>query len=73
MTRTQLLPEIFKLHPDEQLMIVEAIRNHLSRSSLPISDSEFKAELERRVADADANPLDESPLDSVISRLRTKR
>lgn len=73
MTRTQLLPEIFKLNPDDQLLIAEAIRNHLAGARLPVSDLEFRADLDRRVADADANPFDESPLDEVISRLRAKR
>jgi putative addiction module component (TIGR02574 family) len=71
MTRTQLLPEIFKLQPGDQLMIAEAIRNHLAGARRPLSESEFKAELDRRVADADTNPADESPLEQVIRRLRT--
>jgi putative addiction module component (TIGR02574 family) len=73
MTQAQLLPEIFKLDPGDQLMIAEAIRNHLAGARAPITEIEFKSELDRRVADADTNPADESPLDEVIARLRTRR
>jgi putative addiction module component (TIGR02574 family) len=70
MTRSQLLPEIFKLHADDQLRIVEAIRNHLAGARALLNESEFKADLDHRVADADANPAAESPLHDVINRLR---
>jgi putative addiction module component (TIGR02574 family) len=73
MTRSQLLPEIFKLDPSDQLLVAEAIRNHLAGIRAPVDESEFRAELDRRVLDADANPLDESPLKDVISRLRMNK
>lgn len=59
MTLTQLLPEIFKLDPHDQLMIAEAIRERLEGKIPPIDEVEFRAELDRRAADADANPEDQ--------------
>ena len=73
MTQAQLLPEIFRLSTQDQVMIVEAIRNHLSGRVAPVDEEEFKGELERRVAHARANPGDESPLDEVMQRLRKGR
>jgi putative addiction module component (TIGR02574 family) len=73
MTRTQLLPEIFKLNADDQLLIAEAIRNHLAGALAPTDEAEFKRELDRRLDDADKNPADESPLADVLARLRNKR
>ena len=66
MTRSELLPEIFKLDPGDQFMIAEAIRNRL------VNEAEFKRELDRRVRDADARPEDQSPLDEVVRRLRNR-
>jgi len=73
MTRSQLLPEIFKLDPSDQLLLAEAIHNHLAGTRAPVDEAEFYAELDRGVADADANPGDQSPLEAVISRLKARR
>jgi putative addiction module component (TIGR02574 family) len=73
MTRTQLLPEIFKLNADDQLLIAEAIRNHLAGTIAPPDEVEFNRELDRRLEDAEKNPADESPLADVLTRLRNKR
>jgi putative addiction module component (TIGR02574 family) len=73
MTRTQLLPEIFKLAPNDQLLIIEAIRNHLAGTIAPVDEAEFRRELDRRLEDADKYPGDESPLHEVVERLRKKR
>ena len=56
MTPTELLPQIFSLSNDDQLMIAEAIRNHLARSFLSVDEVELKSQLQRRVTDADQNP-----------------
>ena len=73
MTPAQLLPEIFRLSTQDQVMIVEAIRNHLSGGIGPVDEEEFKQELERRSAHARANPGDDLPLDEVMRRLRKGR
>jgi putative addiction module component (TIGR02574 family) len=73
MTRAELLPQIFSLSNDDQVMIVEAIRNHLAGALTSPDEGEFIAELERRAADAQQNPADESPLDAVMLRLRKNR
>ena len=69
MTRSQLLPEIFKLDPHDQLMIAEAIRNHLDGKISLVEEAEFKAELDRRVADAQANPDDQISWDELRKEL----
>jgi hypothetical protein len=51
MTRAQLLPEIFKLDAHDQLLIAEAIRNHLVGKIAPIDEAEFRSELDRRIKD----------------------
>ena len=73
MTRAELLPQIFKLDDHDQLMIAEAIRNHLAGSRAPLDETAFKAELSRRVADADTNPAKQSPLADVVGRLRSRK
>jgi putative addiction module component (TIGR02574 family) len=73
MTRTELLPQIFKLSPPDQLMIVEAIRNHLVGGLAPADEAEFKAELTRCQAEADADPSSITPLTRVMERLRSRR
>jgi putative addiction module component (TIGR02574 family) len=72
MTRTQLLPEILKLTPSDQLLIVEAIHRHLGTYGT-VNEAEFRAELDRRVAEANQNPADESPLEDVLERVRRRR
>jgi putative addiction module component (TIGR02574 family) len=72
MTLAQLLPEIFKLPETDQLMVAEAIRNRLAGKITPVDEIEFRAELDRRVADADANPKNQSPLADVLARLRAQ-
>ena len=56
MTRTELLPEIMKLDVADQLMIAEAIRNHLAGGLAPVDEEEFKRELDRRLEYARAHP-----------------
>ena len=73
MTRAELLPRILSLSYDDQVMIAEAIRNHLAGTVASVDETEFRAELQRRVADARQNPHDESPLDVVMARLRNNR
>jgi putative addiction module component (TIGR02574 family) len=73
MTQAQLLPEIFRLSTQDQVMIVEAIRNHLGGGIEPVDEEEFKRELERRVTHARENPGDDVPLDEVMQRLRKGR
>ena len=73
MTQMDLLPEIFKLHPREQLMIAEAIRNHLVGGLAPQNEAEFKRELEDRLKDAELHPDHESPLDETMARLRAHK
>ena len=70
MTRQELLPQIFKLSTPDQMIIAEAIRNHLVGGLAPLNETEFKQELERIVADADRNPQDQAPLEVVIQRLK---
>ena len=73
MTRTELLPQILRLSHNDQIMIVEAIRNHLAGMVASVDEAEFQAELRRRVADARQNPDDEAPLDEAVARIRNKR
>jgi putative addiction module component (TIGR02574 family) len=73
MTQAELLPQIFSLSSNDQLMIVEAIRNHLAGGVASVDEAEFNAELQRRVDDANQNPGDGAPLDTVMRRLRANR
>ncbi len=68
MTTAEILPQIFQLSSPDQIMIVEAIRNHLVGGLAPVDEEEFKRELERRMADARANPHDQSPIEDVMQR-----
>ena len=72
MTRSELLPEIFKLDPSDQFMIAEAIRDRLVGEGEGVDEAEFRRELDRRVHDADSYLEDQSPLDEVVSRLRNR-
>ncbi len=70
MTRTELLPEIFKLSERDQAMIAQAIRERLHAAPAQMDVEEFNRELDRRVADADANPQSLIPLDVAIARIK---
>lgn len=72
MTTAEILPKIFELSGPDQVMIVEAIRNHLVGGLAPVDEEEFKRVLERRMADAQANPQDQSPIEDVMRRLRKR-
>ncbi|HUO10490.1 MAG TPA: hypothetical protein VM008_19450 [Phycisphaerae bacterium] len=69
MTRAQLLPEIFKLDVHDQLLIVEAIRSHLQGKIDPANEAEFKAQLDRLIADAESNPDDEVEWETLYKEL----
>ena len=73
MTTAEILPQIFQLSSPDQFMIVEAIRNHLVGGLAPGDEEEFKRELERRMADARANPADDLSLEDVKRRLQKRR
>jgi putative addiction module component (TIGR02574 family) len=73
MTTAEILPRIFQLSSQDQIMIVEAIRNHLVGGIAPVDEKEFRRDLKQRLADAEAHPEDLSSLDDVMARLRKGR
>lgn len=73
MTRAELLPRIFALSSGDQVMIAEAIRNHLVGGLAPVDEEEFKRELAKNVADTRAHPEDGVTLDELMARLKKKR
>ena len=72
MTTAELLPEIFKLSPDDQRTIAQTLWDHLGGFA-PVNEAEFKRELDRRVADADQHPENMIPWDQALRQLRAAR
>jgi hypothetical protein len=72
MTRAEILPQIFQLDEGDQLLIAEAIRNHLEGRQPIVDEAEFKSELERRIADARAHPEHDLAMSDVIRELRAR-
>jgi putative addiction module component (TIGR02574 family) len=73
MTRAELLPEVLRLSAHDQAMIAEAIREHLAKEGPAEDETEFRAELDRRAAQADLHPEEELDFDEVVAELRGRR
>lgn len=68
MIRPALIAEVQKLSPTERLELISAVWDSLPHAQLPVSDAE-KRLLDQRLANAEANPDDESSLSDVVARL----
>lgn len=66
-----LIARVNKLSLTERLELIGAVWDTLSHAEIPVTDAEKKF-LDARLADAEANPDDESPLSDVISRLERR-
>jgi putative addiction module component (TIGR02574 family) len=66
-----LLAQVNKLSPVERLELIGAIWDALPHAKLPVTEAE-KQLLDARLADAEANPEDESPLSDVAARLERR-
>lgn len=72
MTNEELLAAIQKLDPEDQVQIASTVLDELAFSGrLPMSDS-VKAELDRRLKDADENPDKLKSWDEVEAELKRK-
>ncbi len=63
-----LLAQVKQLSPAERLELIGAVWDSLSHAELPVTDAEREL-LDTRLADAEANPDDESPLSELVARL----
>ncbi len=63
-----LIAKVNELSQAERLELIGVVWDSLSHADLPVTDAE-KQMLDARLADAEANPDDESPLSEVVSRL----
>jgi putative addiction module component (TIGR02574 family) len=75
MTKAALRDELRKLSLAERLELVEELWDSIAaeceRQPFPLSD-EQRADLERRLADADADPSGGTPWDQVRERIRRR-
>ncbi len=63
---TQLLDQVRKLSVDEQIALVEALWDSIvERNAVPALTQAQKVELDRRIADHEANPDDVVPWEEV--------
>ena len=63
-----LIAKVNELSQAERLELIGVVWDSLSPADLPVTDAENQM-LDARLADAEANPDDESPLSEVVSRL----
>ena len=63
-----LIAKVNELSQAVRLELIGVVWDSLSHADLPVTDAE-KQMLDARLADAEANPDDESPLSEVVSRL----
>jgi len=68
------LPEVLKLSVSERIQLVEDIRDSIADESDALSlTDEQRAELDRRIADAEANPGAGTPWSEIKARLLGSR
>ena len=74
MGKQELVAEILSLPVDERMELVEAIWASISAvpESLPLSDWQ-KAELDRRLAELEADPEGGTTMEDVFARIRRGR
>lgn len=63
-----LMAQVVKLSPADRLDLISAVWATLNHQKIAVTDAE-KALLDERIADADANPDDESPWPEAKERL----
>jgi len=69
-----LREELFKLSPAERLELVEEIWDSIADDAEALSlTNEQREDLERRLAEADADPTGGSPWEEVRERIRQRR
>ncbi len=66
-----LLAQVNQLSAAERLELIGAVWDALPHTELPVTDTERQM-LDARLADAEANPDDESPLSEVVARLERR-
>ena len=75
MTKADLRDEFRKLSLAERLELVEELWDSIAakceRDPIPLTD-EQRADLERRLAEADADPAGGSPWEDVLERIRQR-
>ena len=63
------MPDFTKLSPEQRLQLIGEIWDSLEDEPLPL-DPELVAELDRRLAEFEANPEEGRPAAEVIARIR---
>ena len=66
-----LLAQVQRLSSAERLELINAVWDSLPHAQLPVTEAE-KQLLNERLADAEVNPDDESPLSEVVARLERR-
>jgi putative addiction module component (TIGR02574 family) len=66
---SQPMPDFTKLSPEQRLQLIGEIWDSLEDEPLPL-DPELVAELDRRLAEFEANPEEGRPAAEVIARIR---
>jgi putative addiction module component (TIGR02574 family) len=64
--------DLFKLPADEKLELVDALLDSLGDEELPPLSDAMKAELERRVAEHEADPSSAIPWEMLREELRSR-
>ncbi len=73
MVNTELLQQILRLPREELRALYAQIGDELDSGEAPVVNAEDEAELDRRLADIEANPAAQDSWENILLRLRARK